>query len=159
MIVKVHALFSQNDKPGSVLIAKGSKHLEPDMPECSHVSLLVNERWVHEATGSGVNVISLDKWKKIHQEVERIELPSCEYQEIADQFREIKDRDYDYPGVLYLGLCVVATLVGKKLPIVNKWQSWDKYFCCEVLGYMTGQDYSMCCPNQILGKLKRAQLG
>jgi len=156
MIVTVHALFSHNNMIGSKIIAHGSAHLEPNMPKTSHVAVLINERWVHESTGNnGVAVISYDKWKSIHKEVARVQLKSREYQEIADRYREIQKKDYDYLGVLYLGLCIIPTFLGFKLLKRNMWQSKTRYFCCEVLGYLTGQDYSMCSPVQILGMLSR----
>jgi len=155
MVVKVHALFSHNNMIGSKVISNGSKHLEPNLPKISHVAILINERWVHESTGhTGVHVVSYDLWKQHHTEVYRIELKSREYQEIANKYREIKTKKYDYLGVLWLALCIIPTFFKFQMPSHNQWQDKNKYFCCEVLGYMTGQDYSMCCPNQILGKLK-----
>lgn len=159
MIVTVHALFSYNDLIGSRIISLGSKHLAPTMPKTSHVAVLINGRWVHEATGAGVNVISYDKWKTIHTEVGRVQLKDREYQEIADQFRHIKDKKYDYPGVFFLGLCIIPTFIGFKLPKTNLLESKDKYFCCEVLGYLTGQYYGMSCPVQILDKLTKESHG
>lgn len=158
MIVSVHALFSHNDKIGSKIIAKGSKHLEPSMPETSHTSVLINGRWVHEATGDGVHVRSYDLWKTEHIETGRIDLGTRDYQEIADQYRKINDKEYDYLGVFYLGICV-ALYWGRELPKVNKWQSNDKFFCCEVLGYLTNKDYRISCPVQILGELWREHGG
>ena len=155
MIVTVHALFSYNDMIGSKVIAYGSAHLEPDMPKTSHVAVLVNDRWVHEATGSGVHISSYEKWSQVHKEVDRVQLESREYQEIADRFRLIQGKKYDYLGAFFLGLCIIPTFLGFKLPKRNMWQSKHDYFCCEVLGYLTNQDYSMCSPIQILGRLKR----
>lgn len=159
MIVTVHALFSHNDMIGSKIISKGSKHFCPDMPETSHVSVLINGRWVHEATGAGVNVLSYDLWKTIHTEVGRVQLKNREYQEIADQFRLIKGKKYDYPGVFFLGLCVIPTFIGLPLPSKNLVESRDKYFCCEVLGYLTGHYYGMSCPVQIFDKLVKEPNG
>jgi hypothetical protein len=156
MIVTVHALFSHNDMIGSKIISKGSKHLAPDMPETSHVSVLVNERWVHEATGAGVKIYSYDLWKTVHTEVGRVKLEDRQYQEIADQFRLIKDKKYDYPGVFFLALCIVPTYFGLPLrPEKNLCESKDKFFCCEVLGFLTNMYYGMSAPVQIFSKLKK----
>lgn len=154
MIVTIHALFSRNEKIGSKLIAKGSKHLAPDMPETSHVSVLVNNRWVHEATGDGVNVLSYDLWQTMHTEVGRVQLKDREYQEVADRFRLIQGKKYDYPGVFFLGICTVPTFVGFSLPKKNLWESPKKYFCCEVLGYLTNKYYGMSPPVLILKDLR-----
>jgi hypothetical protein len=154
MVVSIHALFSHNDMIGSKIISKGTKHLAKDMPETSHVALLVNNRWVHEATGSGVHIKSYDLWNKTQTEVDRVKLNDREYKELADQFRKIQDKEYDYPGVLFLALCIIPTFVGLPLPKKNLFQSRNKFFCCEVVGYLTGQDYSMHSPIQILKALK-----
>jgi len=159
MIVSVDALFSRNNKIGSKLIAKGTKHLESAIPETSHVSVLINKRWIHEATGAGVKVISYDLWKTIHTEVNRIQLSNREYQEIADQFRLIKDKNYDYPGIFFLGICIIPTFIGIPLPKKNLWESTNRYFCCEVLGYLTNKYYGMSAPCQILAKLLKDSNG
>lgn len=159
MIVKIHALFSHNELIGSKIISHGTKHLVKDCPLTSHVALLINNRWVHESTGyTGVRVISYDKWKEINTEVARIELGEIEYQVVADKFREIKAKKYDYLGVIFLGLCIVPTFFGKSLPKENKWESKEKYFCCEVLGFLTGHYYGMSSPVQILDRLKHEQI-
>jgi hypothetical protein len=153
MVVSVHAIFSKNSKIGSKLIACGTKHLASNRTPVSHTALLINERWVHESTGKGVKVRSYDVWITEHQEVARVQLIDQEYQEVADHFRAIQDKKYDIPGVMYLAICIALNLIGKPIPKVNKWQSKNKYFCCEVLGYLTNEDYSMAAPIQILDKL------
>lgn len=154
MLVSISALFSSNNMIGSKLIAKGTKHLAKHLPDTSHVALLVNDRWVHESTGhSGVRVISIDKWSKYNKEVARIELNPKPYQQIADKFRAIKAKKYDYLGVIFLGLAIIPTFFGFKLYKKNLLENKNRYFCCEALAYFTGQDYSMSTPNQILLKM------
>lgn len=158
MIVTVDALFSSSPKIGALIIAHGSAHLASDLPKTSHVALLVNKRWVHESTGRpGVAVLSYDKWCKLHAEVARISLAPKEYQEIADQFRAIKGKKYDYVGVLYLAFWIFLSLFGATLPAKNRLENKQKYFCCEVLGTLTGQYYGMSAPVQILEKLLRTR--
>lgn len=156
MIVTVHALFSSSPLIGAQIISKGSAHLVPEIkPTPSHVAMLINNRWVHESTGkNGVAVLSYDLWKTIHKEVGRVQLESRQYQEIADKYRDIKSKKYDYLGVLFLGLSIIPTFLGFKLPKRNLWESKDKYFCCEVLGYLTNMDYDMSTPVQIFQMLK-----
>lgn len=154
MNVTVHALFSKNNLIGSKIICKGTKHLAKGLPECSHTALLVNNRWVHESTGhTGVRVISIDSWSTVNVEVARIKLPDMDYQELADHFRKIKGKKYDYLGVLFLGLDIGLTFLGCNLDRVNQWESDDKYFCCEVLGKLTQRYYGMHSPIQILRDL------
>lgn len=153
MIVTVEVLFSSNNLIGSKIIAKGTKHLASKLPDVSHVAILINGRWIHESTGSaGVRVISYDAWKKINTEKAKFKLEDQEYQIIADQYRKIKNKKYDYLGVLYLGIMLIPTFFGKKLPNKNLLQSTNRYFCCEVLGYLTNKCYSMHPPVRILSE-------
>jgi hypothetical protein len=153
MVVNVAAIFSYNDLIGSKIIANGTKHLS-DVPKCSHVAVLVNDRWVHESTlQTGVRITSYEKWLSVNTEVANIPICSMEYQELADQFRNIQNKKYDWYGVCYLGLWILLSMVGVKIPKKNKLESKSKYFCCEVLGYLTGKYYGMSAPNQILESL------
>lgn len=155
MIVSLDAIFSVNSKIGSKIIANGSAHLAPNCPKTSHTALLVNKRWVHESTGhSGVAVLSVDNWSKQHTLVAQVSLAPREYQEIAGEFRRIQGRSYDYLGVFYLGIWIFLSFFGATLPAKNMWQDKSKYFCCEALAAMTGHDYSMMAPVQILAKLE-----
>lgn len=155
MIVAVHALFSSNNMIGSKIIAKGTKHLARGTEECSHTAELVQNRWVHESTmHSGVRVISYDVWSKVNTEVARVELTPRPYQELADRYRQIKGKKYDWLGILFFTLAVIPTFIGFKLPKKNLLEDKNKYFCCEVLGHLTGKAYSMMSPIQILKELR-----
>lgn len=156
MLVTVDALFSHNDLIGSKLIVKSTAHLCPDIKEkTSHVALLINKRWVHESTGhSGVRVLSYDAWSSINTEAARIYLGTKEYQKIADLFRDIRGKKYDYFGVVFLGVCIALTFLGIKLPKKNLCESKNKYFCCEALAYLINKDYGMSAPVQILKDLR-----
>jgi hypothetical protein len=157
----VHALFSLSSKIGAQVISLGSTHLEPQIkPTPSHTALLVNERWVHESTGkTGVQVLSYDKWQQEHTEVGRVFLQEIEYQKIADKYREINGKPYDYPGVFYLAYRIGLTFLGIKLPLINKYESPSKYFCCEALGFLTGHYYGMSAPVQCMAKLQKELKG
>lgn len=158
MIVTVDALFSSSNKLGGKIIAHGTAHLAPDIKEpVSHTALLVNNRWVHESTGkTGVQVISYEVWCKLHKEVSRVKLNDMDYQALANIFRRIKDKKYDYAGIAFFSLAILPTFLGFKLPKVNRWESRDKYFCCEVLGKLTGRYYGMSAPIQILEELRNS---
>lgn len=163
MIVTVDALFSSSPKIGARIISGGTTHLAPNIKEApSHVALLVNGRWVHESTGkAGVAVISYDLWSKLHKEVARVPLPDREYQEIADQYRKIKGKKYDYLGITFFAIALIPSffayhIFGAKnfmLPKVNRFQNPNKYFCCEALGSLLGKCYSMRAPVQVLSEL------
>jgi hypothetical protein len=155
MIVSVSALFSCSPKLGAKIISKSTAHLAPGLPLVSHTALLIQDRWVHEATGSGVSVCSYDKWSLKHAEVARVSLAPKEYGEIADKFRVIRGKKYDYLGLFYLGFWVFLSFFGATIPVKNLLESRKKYFCCEAVAYLTGCNYSMCTPNQILSRLRK----
>jgi hypothetical protein len=165
MIVTVDVLFSSSPKIGARIISGGTAHLAPEVNQApSHVALLVNGRWVHESTGkTGVQVLSYPQWLQMHREVARIPQPAREYQEIADQYRKIKGKKYDYLGIVFFALALIPSflayhLFGAKdfmLPKVNMFQNPNKYFCCEALGYLLGKCYSMHAPVQVLSELLR----
>lgn len=154
MIVTIDALFSKKDKIGSHIISRGTKHLA-DVPECSHVAMLVNGRWVHESTmKTGVTIVSYDLWKKINIEVERVFLFETDYQLIANCYRRIKGKKYDWLGITFFALAIIPTFFGLKLPKKNLFEDKNKYFCSEVFGYLTGMYYSMMAPCQILRSMR-----
>lgn len=160
MKVKVHYLFSRNEKIGSKLISWGTAHLEPSVYNTpSHIAILVNNRWVHESTlDSGVRVISYEKWLEINEEVEKIACikETREYKEIKQIFKEIKDKDYDYFGVSYMGIHVASNkYFNTEIPETNKWENPDKYFCCEAVEKLTGiSSSSMKAPVQMMVELR-----
>lgn len=142
MKVTVHYLFSKNKKIGSKIISWGTKHLEKTPVTPSHIAILVNNRWVHESTlETGVRVLSYNKWKSINQEIAKIpcEKEFRDYSEIKKVYKEIKNKKYDWSGVVYLGFYVFLNKVFKTtIPKVNKWNNPDKYFCCEAVEKITG---------------------
>lgn len=159
MKVKVHYLLSKNNKIGSRFIAWGTKHLTPEIKDTpSHIAVLINERWVHESTlETGVRVISYKKWLEINKEVAKVRCAQeyREYNEIKEIYRSIQNKDYDWLGVLYLGIHVCLNkFFGKKLPKTNKWQKDNKYFCSEAAEKLTGiPSTGMETPTQFLRKL------
>lgn len=154
--VNVAVIFSKNEKIGSTLISWGTKHLSPKSVTPSHGALLIDDRWVIESTlESGVRIISYQKWLEINQLVCYIEYSSSmEYAKIKELYKEIKDKDYDYSGVLYQSYHVMRSRFFKKdIPEVNKWQSKNKYFCLEVIGKLTGLSYEMKTPVELMNDL------
>jgi hypothetical protein len=156
MKVSVEVLFSSNSKLGSRIIACGTAHLAPTVKEkVSHTALLINSRWVHESTGhTGVRIVSYDKWRSTQTEKARIKLADQEYQQLADHFRTIQGKKYDYAGIIFFCIAILPTFIGFKLPKKNLLESKRRYFCCEVLGKLTGHYYGMSAPIQILERLR-----
>lgn len=160
--VEIHYLFSKNDKIGSVSIRKSTAYLEPQLdPDTevpSHVAILVNNRWVFESTlETGVRRITYEEWKKQNTEVAKYKCTSTRtLEEIVRYFRSIKDKKYDYCGVVYFGYRVILNKIfGIEIPNINKWNKDDMYFCCEVMGTMLGLDYQMVAPVQIMVQAER----
>lgn len=157
MKVSVHYLFSRRDLIGSRTIAWGTSHLYSEFKNTpSHVAILVNNRWVHESTiDSGIRVMSYEKWLEVNDEVAKISSPEeWDYGRIKDLFCAIKDKKYDWMGIIYLGLWMVPSKLFKcKIPDNNALECSDKYFCSEVIGYMLNKNYDMKAPVQILKEL------
>jgi hypothetical protein len=156
MRVRVEAIFSKNKLLGSKFICKATKHLAKKTAECSHVALLINGRWVHESTmKQGLRVISIVEWSKTNTIVDKITIGLVPYYEVANLYRELKNKKYDWFGVLYLALSILTNLIGDKMTADNRWQSEKRYFCCEVLGKFMEKYYGMMTPIQILADLRR----
>jgi len=157
MNVTVHYLFSRRNLIGSKTISWGTKHLYPEFEKTpSHVAILINNRWVHESTlESGVRVMSYPKWLEINEEVAKIESPEVwEYEYIKQIFWYVKNKKYDWMGIIYLGLWMIPSkLFGMRIPTKNKWETQDKYFCSEVMGRMLERNYDMRTPVDILKEL------
>lgn len=157
MKVSVHYLFSKNKKIGSRLISWGTSYLEPKIKNVpSHVAVLVNNKWVFESTlESGVRRISYEKWLEINEEVEKIECTQeRELGEVLDYFRSIKDKKYDYQGILYFSWRILLFITLKiKMPTKNRFNRKNSYFCSEVVGKMTGVDCQMTAPVSLSVKI------
>jgi hypothetical protein len=159
MNIKLEYLFSKNDLIGSRLISWGTKDLvqeNVDVP--SHVAVLINEKYVFESTmAQGVRCVSYKDWLTINKEVKRI---PCQkertFEEVKELFKPLKDKKYDYLGVVYFGWRVFLYKFFKiTKPTVNKWNSKSKYFCCEVIGKLTGVDYQMISPVELMVELSK----
>jgi len=160
--VKVQYLFSNNPELiGSKAIVWGTRHMYSELELSqipSHVAILIDEKWVFESTlRTGVRVEGYKKWKTHNNEVAKIDCTKEEryYEDIKELFKELKGQKYDWYGVIYLGLQLIKQkIIGGDLPSENKWQSNNKYFCCEVMAKMTGLDYQMTSPVKVMMDLK-----
>lgn len=161
--VKVEYIFSRNEKIGSKVIRWGTQHLTSIPPHLvpSHVAILVNERWVLESTlNKGVQVDTYERWKARNVQVGRFESARrWEFSELKERFKPLKDKCYDWPGVLYFAWRVgLNLLLGLEIGSSNPWESEDRFFCSEVVGSMLGIDYSMISPVQIMYECKELGL-
>ena len=158
MKIKVDYLFSKNDKIGSKVISWGTSFIEPQIEDVpSHTAILINNRWVFESTlESGVRRISYQEWLKINKEVCKIPCTQERTLEgIIEEFRQIKDKKYDYIGLVYFGLRVLLFICFRlRIPKKNILNRKNSYFCSEVVGKMTGIDCQMTAPVTLMSKLK-----
>lgn len=158
MEVKVHYLFSKNKKIGSKIISWGTGFLQPQIKKVpSHVAVLVNNKWVFESTlETGVRRISYAKWLEINEEVEKVECTTMRtLEEVINYFRSIRDKKYDYQGVMYFSWRVMLFIALKlKMPTKNRFNRKNSYFCSEVIGKMTGIDCQMTAPVTLMLELK-----
>ena len=155
MKVTVDYIFSKNNKIGSRFISWGTDHLCEVEETPSHIALLVDERWVFESTlSTGIRVIPYFKWLNLNKEVAKVPCKNRirEYSEIKSVYKIIQNKEYDWPGILYFGFYIFMNrYLSTKIPVDNKWENPDKYFCSEAVGMITGQGrYSMKAPVQLL---------
>lgn len=154
MKISVDFLFSHNHKIGSKLISWGTKELNTNQsPTPSHVALLVNNKWVFESTlTSGVRIISYKKWNEINTLIAQIPYTvPVSYADIKVQFKELKDKDYDYLGIIYFAYRILLhKMFHIPIPISNLLNSKNRYFCTEVIGRLTQTKCEMVSPTQLL---------
>ena len=161
--VKVQYLFSSNDLIGSKVIVWGTKHMYPELKIeeiPSHVAILIDEKWVLESTlETGVRVMGYRKWQTLNNEVAKIDciMEARYWEDIKEMFKKLKGMDYDWAGVIYLGLWLGANkATGLTIPSDNAWHSDSKYFCCEIMAKMTELDYQMAPPVRVMMDLRQA---
>lgn len=159
--VSVDIVFSKNDKIGSKFISWGTSHLNKDLSfqnfNPSHVAILVDKRWIHESTlESGVRIIPYKKWLQINHQLKIIHYSNVEYSVIKNSFKRLKNKKYDWLGVIYLSIWIGIKMILPtiKIPSVNKMECSKKYFCCEVIGELIKQNLDMKAPIEVLSLLQ-----
>jgi hypothetical protein len=154
MKVQLHFLFSRNNKIGSKLISWSTQSLnQTQVPTPSHVAILVNKRWVFESTlTSGVRIISYNKWLTINEQIKCIPFyQSICYKELKNHFKNLKNKRYDYEGILYFAYRIILfKLFFMAIPEKNKFNKPSRYFCCEVIGKLLNKDFSMKAPTELV---------
>lgn len=152
--MKIHLVFSRNNKIGSRLIAWASRYEGLNLDQYpSHVAMLFGELIVVESTlTTGIRIIPYSHWLKNNEELYKFELDlgSSRAREVLPIAFKNWGKKYDWCGLLffawrYLGLM----FLDKPLPAKNRWESKSKYFCTEYAASLTGKDYSMKSPAKI----------
>lgn len=152
--MKVHYLFSRNEKIGSKLIAWSSSLFVKDLEKIpSHIAILIDEKFVIEAVlESGVRIVPYKKWKEINQELYKIEAPYRNDMEhvVNNSLYEVWGKGYDYIAILYFAMRLTGLILFKiKLPKNNRWSSSKKFFCSEFAARISNRNYSMTTPAKI----------
>lgn len=156
MIVKVRYLFSRNDKIGSKLISWAGSKLSSLDNVPSHVAILINNKWVLESTlDKNVRVIGYEAWSKINEELYTVDGGERDFTEIKNFYKELEGHKYDWGGIAYYAIMfTLFYLFNLKMPTDNKFESENKYFCCEVVGKLNNINYSMTAPVQVYEELR-----
>jgi len=163
--IKLQYMWSKNKKIGSRFISWGTTFLEPninlkDTP--SHIAILVNERWVVESTlENGVRLVPFSWWKKHNTIVKQIPCwdNTRELKEILKVVEEHFALKYDWLGIIYFAWRVLLYILFKtKIPKENRFEHNNKYFCCEVIGKLTGENYEMTSPVTMMVNLEKSYL-
>lgn len=150
--MKIHYLFSRNNKIGSKLIAWASGLIIHDLDKVpSHVAVLIGDSVVMESTlDSGVRMIPYSYWKIINEECYKIPCQQIERseEEIFNAFEKIFKCKYDWLGILFFTKCFIMHILFKaSFPKQNRWQSDNKFFCTEFAGRLSEYEkYSMVTP-------------
>jgi hypothetical protein len=162
-IMKIEYLFtkSRHKKIGSKLISWSTGKLHPELKPCSHVAVKLGPIIIESTLKNGAQIQPYSEWIKHHEVVHAFKCPHerTAIKVIKDVFRNSWGKSYDYLGILYFAWRMLGFLVLKRpLPSVNRWQSKNKYFCVEMIEKITGQDYQMTSPIQLVSTWKKAKL-
>lgn len=150
--MKVHYLFSRNEKLGSRLICWVSGLLIKDLEKIpSHVAVLLDEHFVMESVAfGGVRCVPYSYWKSVNEECYKISCGELEKskEEVAEAYENIYGKGYDWSGILYFSFCFIRHfLLNYEFPKINKWQNKNKFFCTEFAGRLSKyKKYSMTTP-------------
>lgn len=160
MEVKLDYIFSRNRKIGSRTISWGTGFLHPELEIVpSHVAVLINDTWVVESTlENGVRIVPYKSWKRINEEVERIPCWAVkrELDEVLGIVEELWGLSYDWAGVSYFSWRIILYILFKKeMPKENPFDHTDKFFCCEVVGRLTGENFEITSPATLMIKLQK----
>jgi len=166
--MKIEFLFSRNEKCGSKAICLGSSFfkeqitlLDDKIP--SHVAILLDDVFIIESTlSTGVRIIPISEWLKHNELLYRLPYQSTPVETVKDLLFEMYGKKYDWKGIIYFGICMIKYyLFGTKVPLANKWEREDYFFCTEFASRLTGYNYSMTTPakmcNDILKGMKNGQ--
>jgi hypothetical protein len=155
--MKVDILFSRNEKIGSKLISYASSFENTGLSQIpSHAAVLLDDSIVVESTlSTGVRIIPYANWLTINECLYKY--PAGENftnREIFKKINNLWGKKYDWGGILFFLICFIRLIIqNKEIPKHNKWQSGNKYFCTEFVGFILGLNGSMKTPAKLCSEL------
>jgi len=157
MKTPVSIIFSKNKKIGSWLIRLGTTFLSknPLNRVPSHVAILIANRWVFESVVvSGVRVVPIKTWLEQNELIASISWGEVKYSKLKYELKASLGKKYDYLGLIYFSWRIFLYIcLNISFPKRNAGHNPHKYFCSEVVGKITKQDYSLKAPVQIMDEL------
>ena len=156
MEVSIDYLFSNQKKFFSRAISTGTRYALSSFRYAekvpSHTAFVIEGRWVVESVfKGGYRVIPYDKWKLINREIARIPAGKKSMDEVKEKSRKFVGKKYDVYGAVYLALCFALKIFfGVPLPVRNRLDDSDKFFCCELVAAIDGENFTMKSPGDVM---------
>jgi hypothetical protein len=153
--MKIEYLFtkSREGKVGSKLISWGTGKLHPEITTCSHVAVKMGPIVIESTLTKGAQIQPYSEWIRHNEVVHafRCSVKRKAVDVIQNVFKASWGKSYDYFGILFFTWRMLGFIIlGRELPKINRWQSKNKYFCVEMIEKITGADYQMTSPIQLV---------
>lgn len=162
--MKVEYLFtiSRSKKAwGSKLIQWGTRFIHPELTPCSHVAVKMGELVLEATLEKGVDIIPYDLWIKKNKVIYsfKCSINRDIHSILKETLNHTYDKKYDWFGILFFAWRILGFIIlNRPLPSVNRWHDSNKFFCVEVIGKITGENYQMMSPIQLVKHFKDLKL-
>ena len=121
--------------------------------DISHVAIEAHGFICHASSG-GVQIEPKSVFCRRHEIIDTISVGKRNKQ-LMTALSYSYQRPYDYFGVVYLGLKLLARKVNISLPKKNLWHDTGMYFCTEFITHVVdGKRDSMLTPGQLRDRLR-----
>ena len=156
MDIQISYLFSRRPKFFSKVIAWGTKLAIRDFKNSnkvpSHTAYLINNRFVVESVfEGGYRVMPYTQWKQINDVIAVIPAGTRSMDDLKARTRRFEGRSYDVGGALYLAFRMLLKITLRiPVPKHNRLHKPDRFFCCELVAEVEGEDYGMKSPGHIM---------
>jgi len=157
--MSIKAIFVTNSLPLSRLVSWGTRRKGQKIADVpSHVGFLFFDSIMIDSTlTSGVKESTYDKFKDKYRIVSVVDLDITEsytYRYLENARSRILGSGYDWIAITYYSYRVVLhKFFNIPIPKKNKMNVANNYFCTEVMQVITGTDYSIVSPNDLMIEL------